>query len=389
MQKKATWLLPQGVEEVLPQEALQLETLRRQLLDTFGNWGYQLVTPPLIDFAQSLLVGRGQDLDLATFKLTDQMSGETLGIRPDITPQVARIDAHTIKHSAPSRLCYAGDTLRTVSHNLENSRNQTQIGAELYGDASIDSDAEIISLMLEMLEVATIDGVHLDLGHVGIYRGLAAAAGLTSTQESRLFAVLQNKAITDAKLLLDSFAIAPKFTDLFINLAKISGNSDMLAVAKQQFTGVSTAVDQAFAQLESITSLLQNNFPALPISFDLAQLRGYDYHTGIVFAAFVAEVGREIARGGRYDNIGEFFGTARPATGFSADLKLLARLAPVASPSQLVYAPNSQDPSLAEAISQLRAKGIAVVRQLSKNDTINCTDHLEKHGEQWLLRPTT
>jgi ATP phosphoribosyltransferase regulatory subunit len=197
MQKKDTWLLPQGIEDVLPEDAKQLELLRRQLLDVFACWGYELVIPPVIDFLDSLMTGSGRDLDLQTFKLTDQISGEMLGIHADMTPQVARIDAHNLKYERPTRLCYVGTILKALGDSLEKSRSPMQIGAEIYGHSGLESDFEVIQLMLEMLAVTGIENVHLDLGHVGIYRALSEEAGLTKEQETELFDVLQRKAITE------------------------------------------------------------------------------------------------------------------------------------------------------------------------------------------------
>ena len=197
MQKKDSWLLPEGITEVLPEQAAHLERLRRSLLDTFDCWGYQLVIPPFVDFLDSLLTGSGHDLDLQTFKLTDQVSGEMLGVRADMTPQVARIDAHNLKHEWPTRLCYSGTVLHTLGDPLEKTRSPMQIGAELYGHAGIESDYEVIQLMLEMLAISGVQNVHLDMGHVGIYRALVEQAGLTQQQETELFDVLQRKARTE------------------------------------------------------------------------------------------------------------------------------------------------------------------------------------------------
>ncbi|KAF3983124.1 MAG: ATP phosphoribosyltransferase regulatory subunit [Methylococcales symbiont of Hymedesmia sp. n. MRB-2018] len=389
--KKDTWLLPQGIEEVLPVEAKQLELLRRQLLDVFACWGYELVIPPFVDFLDSLLVGSGHDLDLQTFKLTDQISGEMLGIRADMTPQVARIDSHNLKHERPTRLCYVGTTLRTLGNSIENTRSPMQIGAEIYGHSGIESDAEVIKLMLEMLAVTGLQKVHLDLGHVGIYRGLSEQAGLSQQQETELFEVLQRKAKADLDELLNSFNIEQKFKTLFITLSTLNGGSDVLVKAKEILAETNETVTMALAELQAISDLLRVSFSALTISFDLSELRGYNYHTGIVFAAFVAEVGREIARGGRYDNIGEFFGRARPATGFSADLRLLSSLAEsIEETTKRIYAPHINDSDLNAVVRELRAKGITVIQQLPGHqqecDELQCTEILEKENQKWIVR---
>lgn len=392
MQKKDSWLLPQGIEEVLPENAKQLEALRRRLLDVFASWGYELVIPPVVDFLDSLLTGSGHDLDLQTFKLTDQVSGEMLGIRADMTPQVARIDAHNLKYDRPTRLCYVGSTLRALGDTLEKTRSPMQIGAEIYGHSGIESDIEVIRLMLEMLAVTGLQNVHLDLGHVGIYRALSEQSGLTEQQETELFDVLQRKARTELNELLDGFEIDEQYKNIFRVLPTLNGGADVLDKATKILANTSEAVTHALSELQAIANKLSISFPSLPISFDLSELRGYYYHTGIVFATFIPEVGREIARGGRYDNIGKFFGRARAATGFSADLRLLSSLSLQATEQQqLVYAPYLDDVSLAEAIRDLRAKGVSVVQQLPGHpDEINelaCTGVLEKENQNWVVRP--
>jgi ATP phosphoribosyltransferase regulatory subunit len=394
MQRTDSWLLPQGIEEVLPKQAKQLEALRRQLLDVFACWGYELVIPPVVDFLDSLLTGSGHDLDLQTFKLTDQLTGEMLGIRADMTPQIARIDAHNLHHDRPSRLCYVGTTLRTLGETLEKTRSPMQIGAELYGHSGIESDFEVIQLMLEMLAVTGLQNVHLDLGHVGIYRALSEQAGLTLQEETRLFEVLQRKARTELNELVEGFEISPQFKRIFIILPTLNGTADVLSKATDILAETGDAVINALSELQDIANKLSLYYPSLTVSFDLSELRGYHYHTGMVFAAFIPEVGREIARGGRYDNIGEVFGRARAATGFSADLKLLTGLSPAFlenQADQLVYAPLTDDASLIEAIRDLRAKGISVVQQLpghpDEMDELACTAVLEKENQNWVVRP--
>jgi ATP phosphoribosyltransferase regulatory subunit len=394
MQAKDSWLLPEGIEEILPEEATHLENLRTQLLDLFACWGYELVIPPFIDFLDSLLIGAGHDLDLQTFKLTDQISGEMLGIRADMTPQVARIDAHNLKHEWPTRLCYVGTILHTRGDPLEKTRSPMQIGAELYGHAGKESDIEVIRLMLEMLAMTGLLNVHLDLGHVGIYRALAKQAQLTCAQESELFDVLQRKARPELAELMDSYAIASELKTLFLKLPELNGDREVLNKAQVIFAKANQEVQQALADLTAIADILAVRFPALTISFDLAELRGYHYHTGMVFAAFVPNIGREIARGGRYDNIGAVFGRARPATGFSADLKLLTALSKKTSikPQRaLIFAPCVDDAALNETIRALRADHQAVIQQLPDQtgtaQDLGCTAILEFVNHQWVIRP--
>ena len=392
MQKKDSWLLPEGISELLPEQAAQLERLRHNLLETFDCWGYQLVIPPFVDFLDSLLTGSGHDLDLQTFKLTDQLSGEMLGVRADMTPQVARIDAHNLKHEWPTRLCYVGTTLHTLGDALEKSRSPMQIGAELYGHAGIESDYEVIRLMLEMLAISGLQNVHLDMGHVGIYRALVEQAGLSQQQEADLFDVLQRKARTELTELVDQFAISDQFKAIFNALPKLNGAADILDKASA-LLDIDSSIKSALQDLKLMAEKLQRDYPSLTVSFDLAELRGYHYHTGMVFAAFVPAMGKEIARGGRYDNIGAVFGRARPATGFSADLKVLAALmgGEADSKAQTVFAPAQEDSELSETIRDLRASGVRVIQQLPGQqgaaEQLGCNAILEKQDQQWVVKP--
>jgi ATP phosphoribosyltransferase regulatory subunit len=387
MQQNDAWLLPDGIDEMLPDEAQRLEILRAKLLQTFELWGYQLVVPPFIDFLDSLLTGSGHELDLQTFKLTDQISGKMLGVRADMTPQVARIDAHNLKHEHPTRLCYVGTILHTRGDALEKSRSPMQIGAELYGHAGKESDLEVIRLMLEMLAMSGVLNVHLDLGHVGIYRALAEEANLTSAQESELFDVLQRKARPELKELLESYNLADDLKAALLKLPELNGDKTVFAKARDLFK--SAKAQKALDDLDAISIALARYFPSLSISFDLAELRGYHYHTGVVFAAFVPSIGKEIARGGRYDNIGAIFGRERPATGFSADLKVLTALNKqngIEQPErELIFAPYVEDVALCETIRALRAQNRAVVQQLPNQiggaEELNCTAVLVKNSD--------
>ena len=386
--------MPEGIEEILPEDAKHLEGLRSKLLEMFACWGYDLVIPPFIDFLDSLLTGSGHDLDLQTFKLTDQVSGEMLGVRADMTPQVARIDAHNLKHEWPTRLCYVGTILNARSDPLHKTRSPMQIGAELYGHAGKESDVEVICLMLEMLALTGLQNIHLDLGHVGIYRAISRQAGLTELQESELFGVLQRKARPELQGLMDSYAINADLKAMLLKLPELNGGKDVLDKARTVFLKANNEVKEALADLESIAEKVVVPFPFLPISFDLAELRGYHYHTGIVFAAFVPSIGREIARGGRYDNIGAVFGRARPATGFSADLKLLSSLSKQycqVKQRKLIFAPYTEDVQLNEKIRELRANQQVVVQQLpgqtGSAKELGCTSILEQDNQIWVVRP--
>lgn len=386
------WILPDGIDEVLPQEAAIIERKRRELLDLYAGWGYEFVIPPFVEFLDALLTGTGSDLDLKTFKLTDQLSGRLMGVRADITPQAARIDAHHIGCDAPTRLCYLGTVLHTRSDGFAGSRSPLQIGAELYGHSGVESDIEILRLMMQTLALSGVQDVYLDLGHVGIFKGLAQQAGLDATQEAALFDALQRKAMPEIERLLADFAIDAPVAAMLAQLAELSGD-DALERAGQVLAAASPSVQQALDNLRKMAQQIGVWLPQLPVHFDLAELRGYHFHTGVVFAAFVPGKGKEIARGGRYDDIGRVFGRARPATGFSADLKTLIRIGSAATASvstgALVFAPWSEDPAQQGLISQLRAEGRRVVCGLPEQQggavEMGCAEQLIHSNGEWQL----
>lgn len=386
------WLLPEGIEEMLPAQAWRLEILRRRLLDTYRGWGYALIMPPMIEFLESLLTGTGHDLDLQTFKLTDQLTGRLLGIRADMTPQAARIDAHALKREEPVRLCYLGTVLHTRPDGFAGSRSPLQVGCELFGHAGIESDLEVLGLMLETLAVTGIGQAHLDLGHVGIFRALAEGAGLTPEQEADLFDVLQRKALPEIESLLDSFGTAAPWRERLARLATLHGDATVLELARTALAGAGDAVAEALDNLVAIARQVQRRWPQLPLHFDLAELRGYGYQTGVVFAAFVPGCGQEVARGGRYDQIGEVFGRARPATGFSADLRTLMALskAELDTDGGAVFAPALDAPALADAIRALRAAGerviVALPGQAGGAREMGCDRELVEQGGNWIVK---
>lgn len=382
------WLLPEGIEDVFPEESERLEALGRRILDLFASWGYRLVSPPLIDFIDSLQVGTGHALDLNTFKLTDPISGRLIGIRADMTPQVARIDARTAKAGVPSRLCYKGAVLKTHSGHLDPSRNPLQFGAELYGSGSPSASLEVMRLMLEMFKTAEVSLVHIDLGHVVIYRELAKMAKLAEDQEAKLFDILQRKDPTDLKGFLLEEEVDPRVGEMIVALLDLHGPKQILLEAREALKIAGPVVLAALQELESFESSLSSLYPDLPVHFDLAELRGYEYHTGIVFAAFVPGQGREIARGGRYDEIGRVFGHARPAIGFSADLKQLARLgcSGASVRNNSIYAPFKLDQTARLQIQALRASGQMVVEALSADcpgpKALGCAQELQLQSDQ-------
>ena len=382
------WLLPDGIEEVLPPEAARIEVTRRRVLDLLQRWGYELVVTPHIEYLESLLTGAGQDLDLRTFKVTDPLSGRQMGFRADITPQVARIDAHTLRREGPSRLCYAGIVLHAQPRALSSSRSPIQLGAELYGDASPASDVEVISLLIDTLDLVQVPDVHVDLGHVGIYRGLARAAELSAEVEQQLFDALQRKAIDEIEMLTE--ALPEQLQRMLRALAELCGGQDVLDLAQACLVEAPDEVHEALDELLAIANALSVRYPELPLYFDLGELRGYHYHTGVVFAAFVPGVGQSIAQGGRYDDIGADFGRARPATGFSTDLKTLVSLGSMGFDEQKcgVWAPDSHDIYLWQAVRRLRAEGVRVVQalpgqHLSDAQQAGCDQQLVLQDGRW------
>tara|TARA_R110002110_G_scaffold26911_3_gene98497 strand:- start:2284 stop:3453 length:1170 start_codon:yes stop_codon:yes gene_type:complete len=380
------WQLPDGVEEVLPEQALVVERLRRELLDLYQSWGYQLVIPPLMEFTESLLIGLGEDLDLLTFKMTDQISGRTLGIRADITPQVARIDAHSLAEPGVTRLCYAGSTLHTRPQSLLASRSPIQLGAELYGDDSLAADVEVIGLMLATLERAGLAEITLDLGHVGVYEAVLAAAGLTAEQEAEVFDALQRKSRPDLAQALAG--LAEPVTTLITGLLDLHGDTSVLARARNLLADSAPDALAAVAALEAVAAAVARRHPDLAIYFDLAELRGYHYHTGMVFAAYVPGHGQALANGGRYNDVGKVFGRARPATGFATDLKSLMALFPAAATERgAISAPAADAPGLLARVAALRAAGEIVINCLGAEPDPRCDRELVEVAGEWLVQP--
>jgi len=383
------WLLPEGIEEVLPAAAKRLEHLRRELLDLYRSWGYELVMPPLIEYLESLLTGTGSDLDLQTFKLTDQLTGRMMGVRADMTPQVARIESHALKRDVPTRLCYMGTVLRTRPLELGGSRSPLQVGAELYGHAGPESDVEIISLMLESLNTVGVQDILLDLGHVGVFRTLVEDTGLNEEQESALFDKLQRKSIPEISEYLNALDIDSVSKELLAALPDLNGSATAMDMAVDRLQGNSEKLASSLQSLSTVASMLAARFPDLKIHFDLAELSGYRYHTGVVFAAYSMGRGQAIARGGRYDNIGKDFGMSRPATGFSADLKQWVRLSgdTLASYQPAILAPWRDEQALQEKITALRQSGERVIQALPGQDadgrSLGCDRELVLQDGQW------
>ncbi len=390
MSAKDRWLLPEGIEEILPDDAQWLESLRRKVLDLFATWGYEFVMPPMIEYLDALLTGTGKELDLQTFKVTDQLTGRLMGVRPDMTPQAARIDAHYLKRTVPVRLCYVGSVLHTRPTDLASSREPLQLGAELFGHAGPESEAEILCLMVTTLTLAGIGRLHIDLGHSGVFRGLVAAAGLTEDQEEQLFDALQCKAQPAMTALLENFGVEGKSKQMLMRLVELNGGSEALREAKHDLEAAPHSVHQALDNLESVVAAVRRRMPELTLHFDLAELAGYSYYTGVVFSAFVPAYGRAVAGGGRYDGIGKAFGRARPATGFSTDLRVLRKLSADDEPVRTgILAPCDSDADLYSEISRLRELGERVVTSLPSTTTtaadMGCDRKLVRKAGAWVV----
>ena len=377
-----TWLLPEYIEDVLPAEAQRIETTRRRLLDLFRLHGYQLVMPPLLEYVESLLTGTGHEMDIKTFKLVDQLSGRMMGLRADITPQVARIDAHLLNRQGVTRLCYAGSVLHTLPAGVTRTREPLQIGAELYGHAGLESDMEIQHLMLKALQLAGVEAVHLDLGHVAIFGSLIKHAGVSAELESDLFRALQAK---DAPAVQELARPLEKTTrQALALLPELYGGAEVLDVARRQLPDY-PEIERALADLGSIADKLQGAVASF--CFDLAELRGYHYHSGVVFAAYAAGWANAVALGGRYDEVGVAFGRARPATGFSMDLREISAALPVAPLAAGILAPHVDDRALQVRIDALRAAGEMVVVDLPGHEAhrgeLGCDHALQLRDGTW------
>lgn len=377
------WLLPENIADVLPSEARKIEELRRAILDNFRCYGYELVMPPMLEYIESLLTGAGQDMDLRTFKLVDQLSGRTMGVRADMTTQVARIDAHLLNRRSVTRLCYVGSVLQTRPSGLHATREPLQIGAEVYGHAGLEADAEIQELVLATLGLANISAVRLDLCHVGVLKALIENEPKARQQEAELFNLLEAKDIPALAQMTREFD--PIIARALLDLPNLYGDLSVINRARTtlpDLPGISTALDE----LEYLALLAG----AANVTIDLADLRGYHYHSGVMFSAYVPGLPNAVARGGRYDHVGEAFGRARPATGFSLDLRELARLLPMAERKNAIRAPWSQDKMLRSMINDLRASGEVVIQSLpghdNEQDEFDCNRAIVFEAGQWILK---
>ncbi|MBE0615424.1 MAG: ATP phosphoribosyltransferase regulatory subunit [Burkholderiales bacterium] len=376
------WVLPEYIEDILPPEARRIESLRAQLLELFRVHGYELVMPPLLEYTESLLTGTGHDMDLRTFKLVDQLSGRTMGLRADITPQVARIDAHLLNRKGVTRLCYCGSVLHTLPAGLTSTREPLQIGAEIYGHAGIESDLEIQRLLEQALKLCKLPGVRLDIGHVAVFRALAQRGRVGAELEADLFAALQAKDVSGLKVLTKGLGKTTRAAILL--LPELYGGRDVIARARRALPK-HAQITRALADLDRLTAMQE-----IPVSIDLADLRGYHYHSGATFAAYCARLPNAIALGGRYDGVGKAFGRARPATGFTLYLLDLARLAPAEPAAGCVRAPRVSDAALDAAVARLRRAGETVIQDLPGHEDARedgrCARKLVKQKGKWQVR---
>ncbi len=379
------WALPEYVEDVLPVEALRVERLRRRILDLFVAHGYEYVIPPLIEYLDSLLTGTGSDLGLRTFKLVDQLSGRTLGVRADITPQAARIDAHLLNRKGVARLCYAGHVLHTLPTAESRARESMQVGAELFGHAGLESDVEVQRLMLSALSAAGIQRPQVDLGHVGILRILLSRSGIGGEREQVLFEALQRKDLPELRGVLQS--AEPLYRDALLLLPQLYGDDSVLRQASRYLPKL-PEIAAALRTLKRLAGAATDLAHA--IRFDLGELRGYRYHSGVVFAAYAPGWRSAVARGGRYDEVGLAFGRARPATGFSLDLRELAAAVPDVK-QRRILAPARDDDALARLVQRLRERGDVVVNELpghaEHRAELGCSHTIVRVGGRWRLRP--
>jgi ATP phosphoribosyltransferase regulatory subunit len=382
------WLLPEDIADVLPAEARKVESLRRAVLDLYQSYGYELVAPPIIEFLDSLLMGTGSDLNLQTFKLVDQLSGRTLGLRADMTPQVARIDAHLLNRSGVTRLCYAGSVAHARTPVGSSAREELQLGAEIYGCATWEADLEAITLLLKTLSVAGLEQVYLDLSHAGILAGILDGQNLNKETVEALYGLLQSK--DRPRLKQWASCLPANVAQALMALTELNGPCAEVLANAQKVLPKHAAIEQALKDLERLVTATAQLSSHVELSIDLADLRGYQYHSGVMFAAYVDQLPQPIARGGRYDHVGQAFGRPRPATGFSLDLLTLANLSPLGAPKFAILAPWIEDVALSQAITTLRAKGEVVIQvpvgSTAEAAEYECDRELVKQGNSWEVK---
>ena len=384
----SAWLLPEHIADVLPAQARRIEDLRRDLLDGARSYGFELVMPPLLEHIESLLSGTGRELDLKTFKLIDQLSGRTIGVRADTTPQVARIDAHLLNRQGVARLCYCGPVLHTRPAGVNLTREPLQFGAEIYGHRGLEADLEIQELALDLLQRAGANQLTLDMGDARIVRALLAGSGMPAPKVATLYAALAAKDQPTVDELTASLPEASRGG--LLALLRLYGGEEVLAAARTQLPAL-PMVTAALDDLQWLTQHLKQAHPGVRIGFDLADLGGYDYYSGARFAVYAAGSSDAVARGGRYDEVGAVFGRMRPAVGFSLiDLKELVLIAPQRAQRAAIRAPWGEDAALRAAIRQLREQGESVVCILPGHEhegqEFDCDRELVAQAGQWQVR---
>jgi len=379
----SAWVLPDHIADVLPSEARHIEELRRLYLDTARSYGYELVMPPLLEHLESLLSGTGRALDLQTFKLVDQLSGRTLGLRADTTPQVARIDAHLLNRVGITRLCYCGPVLHTRPNRPFATREPLQFGAEIYGHVGIEADLEVLHLGLDSLKAVGLHQFSVDLSDARIVPALLAGVRLSSQERDALHSALAAKDASAVQTLAKD--LPANLREALVTLVGMYGDAEVLNQAENAFAAWPVVL-QALAEMRQIAAHLRNEV----ITFDLAELRGYAYYSGVRFAIYVQGASDALVRGGRYDEVGAVFGRKRPAVGFSLDLKELVSVVPVRTLKAAIRAPWGTSPGLLEAIATLRARGETVVCVLpgheSEVDEFNCDRELIEVADQWTVQ---
>jgi ATP phosphoribosyltransferase regulatory subunit len=385
------WLLPEYIEDVLPPEAAQIERLRGILLGLFRAHGYELVVPPMLEYVDSLLTGTGHDLDLRTFKLVDQLSGRMMGVRADITPQVARIDSHLLNREGVTRLCYCGSVLHTRPRGLDSTREPIQIGAEIYGHSGIESDLEIQRLLSASLEACGLRRARLDIGHVGIFRSICAHGNVSAELESELHEALEAK--DHARIETLAGTLGRETRDALLQLPRLYGGAQLIDAARSLLP----RYPELIRSLDNLERLARDD--RFDVSVDLADLRGYKYHSGVVFSVYAGPAQNRpdganpplcrnaLALGGRYDEVGKAFGRARPATGFSLDLRDLARVLPMPACSGVIRAPYGDEEALVAEVARLRGAGEVVIQTLPGiSEGSDCERELVRLDGRWVVR---
>lgn len=386
--QQSTWFTPEGLEDLLPPQAQKLETYRRKLIDAFHLSGYDLILPPLAEFTDSLLTGTGQHRATEMCRFTDQESGRMMGVRADMTPQVARVVSNRLKAANQiSRLCYVGEVLKTRNNQAKGSRSPVQVGAELFGHQGVESDIEVIDLMLESLKNIELPNLQMSLGHVGVVTELSELAGLNSTESAILRNILKRKAIPEYHAWLSEVKLPANVKSAFAGLMQLAGSANVvLETAQTLLLGLSGTLDAALVRLQKVVAHIEATHN-INIHLDLADIRGYHYHTGVIFGCYSTRL-QVIAKGGRYDGIGGEFGLSLPATGFSLDLRTALDLLPDTESTikGTIFAPVQADPKLKLKIASLRAEGYQVVSSYDLANVASNAQKLVLEAAQWTVK---